>query len=65
MILQAKFWISSSFFILFLDVLDHTDEQSNILLSTSDDIISVKMSLSKLFLTRLIWTNFDKHEETK
>ena len=23
------------------------------------------MSLSKLFLTQLIWTSFDKHKETK
>ena len=47
------------------EVLDHTHEQYNNLLKTSEVIISISVSLSKLCLTLLIWHNLDIHVENK
>ena len=63
-ILLAKFWIDCSLLIFPADVFDHTVEQYNILLRTNVAISSFEISLSKLFLTWLIWHSIEKQDKT-
>ena len=52
MILQAKFWISCSFFILVEEVFDHTVEQSYIKDSSASQKRACSDILSRPFLSK-------------